>query len=129
MFVFIVFTVFIVFIVFLTMATVCYLTKLLELVRRRADPMEYDPENPSADIVDTRPYDPSSPTPPNSPRDPMAYDPEDPCCEFEDDGPDYDPESPPVVPREFSECSVHYWPTIPAYSPTGPAHGLKLSQH
>lgn len=117
-----------------TMATVCYLTKLLELAKPRADPpkdrkdpMEYDPENPNADTLDTRPYDPTSPTPPNTPRkDPMAYDPEDPSCDMDlEDGPDYDPESPPIVPRDSHVYSVHYWPTSPAYSPTSPDYGLK----
>lgn len=115
------------------MAAVCYLTKLLELAKPRAtpatDPMEYDPEHPNAETLDTRPYDPESPTPPNTPRkDPMAYDPEDPSGDMDledEDGPDYDPESPPVVPRESRVCYVHYWPTSPAYSPTSPECGLK----
>jgi hypothetical protein len=111
------------------MATVCYLTKLLELAKPCKDPMEYDPEHPNADTLDTRPYDPESPTPPNTPRDRkdlMAYDPEDPSCDMDlEDGPDYDPESPPVVPRDSHMYYVHYWPTSPAYSPTSPDYGLK----
>lgn len=110
------------------MATVCYLTKLLELAKPRAepaidrkDPMEYDPEHPNAETLDTRPYDPESPTPPNTPKDrkdPMAYDPEDPSCDMNlEDGPDYDPESPPVVPCDSRTYFVRYWPTSPAYSP------------
>ena len=98
--------------------SICYLTKLLELATPRAGPTEYDPANPSAEIVDATEYDPASPTPPNSPRDPTAYDPEDPSCDLTD-GPDYDPASPAVL---SVVVSVLHSPTTQAYGPTAPTY-------
>lgn len=94
------------------------------------DPMEYDPETPNAEVVDTRPYDPA--TPPNTPRNPTAYDPEDPTGTMDEEVMDdedmdaYDPESPPIVKNSFgwvTYCPVPYWPTSPSYCPIHDASG------